>query len=116
MDVREATRDLDHDATPAERLHRLAHFVAQQHERLAETLLLVLEHERAQATPSDFVRASLAAYREPLVAALGPEGGELGLSLILGMLVQHLLEGNRDHVQSHLVGLRRLAVDSGISG
>ncbi|MFT7519542.1 MAG: AcrR family transcriptional regulator [Kiritimatiellia bacterium] len=107
-DLRLATQGLSADASPDDRLAQLSQFVLQHHAQLRDTLALVLDHERVQPDASNVAKATLAIYRIPLVLALGPHAGELGLALILGMLVKQMLDGITPDVRVYMQALNGL--------
>ncbi len=106
MDIDEATRDFDQAEGADQKLVFLAAFISQQHDRLGSTLRIALDYARHEEDAELLARV-LDGYRSPLADALGPEGGELALSLVLGMLVQRLLQAEPD-LGAHLAALGRL--------
>ena len=106
LDIDEATRDFDQAASADHKLLLLAGFVTKQHRRLGDTLSVALDFARHE-DDADILSRVLDGYREPLSEALGAQGGELALSLILGMLVQRMLHAEPD-LNAHLAALPRL--------
>lgn len=93
-DVRDATRDLPADPTPAEQLSVFTSFFVRELDGLQDTLRVVLDFQQQRPEPQAraFIDVVLESYRAPLRAVFGEELGAVGLSLLLGVLVQRMLD------------------------
>ncbi len=106
LDVAEATAGFDTARDANAKLFQLASFVTLQQARLADTLSIALDYARHEPDTAILARV-LDGYRTALTEALGPTGGDLALSLLLGLLAQRLLHAEPD-LSAHLAALVRL--------
>ena len=108
VDLVEATSSFQADTSPAEKQAALIAFISSHTSRLQDTLRITLDYARHDA-PASFLPTLLDGYRRPLQDALGEEAGALGLSLLLGLLVQRML-GGQVTAEDHLQALARLSL------
>ncbi|TVQ91576.1 MAG: TetR/AcrR family transcriptional regulator [Deltaproteobacteria bacterium] len=102
-DLREATKDLSPDATPAEQLAAFTTFYVNRLDGLQDTLRVVLDfkQQRPPGEAHEFIVAAFEAYRAPLRAVFGEELGTVGLSLLIGLLTQRMLDPDAVDVVRH---------------
>ena len=102
-DLREATKDLPADATPAQQLAAFTAFYVNRLDGLQDTLRVVLDfkQQRPPGEAHEFIVAAFEAYRAPLRAVFGEELGTVGLSLLIGLLTQRMLDPDAVDIARH---------------
>jgi len=107
-DVLEATADIPVDATAERKLEMVFAWIQVNRSYLQKMLLLVFDFQRHRNDPQarSLVAAATSQYRLTLTEMTGC--GNVGWSLVLGMLIQGLLEDDTLDPAEHLAALAML--------
>jgi len=109
-DVAMATADIKAGTDPHQRLSILRSFLSNYGDELMKTLQVALDHQRQDAS-SNILATTMRFYRQSLGEILGitdHDDQQVIVSVILGWLVQRILEGEPLDVGAHVNGIERL--------
>lgn len=110
-DVALATAGLSPEGGRAARVAALERFVIGNADNLQRTLQLCLEYQRVQPDSRAFLEATLALYRHALCELLGltePRQARVVLSVVLGGLLQRILQPEQVDLAAHIEAADRL--------
>lgn len=107
-DIVSATASIRMDGTQLERVRSVVEWIESNRRYLQRRLMLVFEFRRHRQDEAGLrlVQNAAEIYRETFSAVLGVSGA--AWSLMVGMLIRGLLEGNEPDVDAHLLALELL--------
>ena len=108
-DILQATADFTPDAPPEEWLQLVFEWVRSNEVYLQKMLLLVFDFQRHRNEPQAhaLIATATSRYRETFCEMVGC--GNVGWSVLLGMLIQGLLESSSHNPEEHLAALASIA-------
>ena len=108
-DILQATADFTPDTSPEDRLQMVFAWVRLNEVYLQKMLLLVFDFQRHRNEPQAHALIATAAsrYRKAFCEMVGC--GNVGWSVLLGMLIQGLLENSSHNPDEHLEALATIA-------